>query len=573
MPFISVSDGLVNKSATSVENKFITKYLPALNPDAVKAYLYTLFVCQNGAAYSFTDVAAALSFTEEKLKDCYEYLDELELIAITSRTPFEIKILEAENISGAPKKIKPEKYADFTKTVQSILKGRMVSTNEFMDYFCLLEDYGFDQNALIMIISYCVHLHGDKIRPQYIKKVAKSFADEGLTSAKKVDEKLSAYTSSTPALIKLFSAAGIKKQPDVEDDKLYKKWTKELGFGDEAIICAAKCFKAKTCEKLDMALEELFKNRRFDAKEIEDYCKNKNSIYAVTLDIAKNLGVYMQNSAPYVENYVNVWCNKGFSFECLKEVSAYLFKTEKHSFEEMDAFLQKLYDGGVVADKSVKEYLETRNAEDKFIKTLLECSGLTRKIVPWDRESLAKWRSWNFSDEMLLEAARLSSGKSNPMAYMNGILSAWKADGVYSKEKLASASAPVARKADKASDDGGLRAEIERHYFDLRHAAEQRAEAAVASATADGVYGNIKKQLNELSIKLAFAEIRDKAQAAEISKRIKELETEENKRLAELCIDKDDFVPRYSCPVCNDTGYDKYGKPCACMKKFISTIE
>ncbi len=118
-----------------------------------------------------------------------------------------------------------------------------------------------------------------------------------------------------------------------------------------------------------------------------------------------------------------------------------------------------------------------------------------------------------------------------------------------------------------------MRAEIERHYFDLRHAAEQRAEAAVASATADGVYGNIKKQLNELSIKLAFAEIRDKAQAAEISKRIKELETEENKRLAELCIDKDDFVPRYSCPVCNDTGYDKYGKPCACMKKFISTIE
>ena len=77
MPFISVSDGLVNKSATSVENKFITKYLPALNPDAVKAYLYTLFVYQNGAAYSFTDVATALSFTEEKLKDCYEYLDEL----------------------------------------------------------------------------------------------------------------------------------------------------------------------------------------------------------------------------------------------------------------------------------------------------------------------------------------------------------------------------------------------------------------------------------------------------------------------------------------------------------------
>lgn len=569
MPFISVSDGLINKSTTSVENKFITKYLPALNPDAVKAYLFSLFVFQSGAAYSLEDIAKSLAFTEDKLKDCYEYLEELELIAITSRSPFEIKILEAENISGAPKKIKPEKYADFTKTVQSILKGRMVSTNEFMDYFCLMEDYGFEQNALIMIISYCVNLHGDKIRPQYIKKVAKSFADEGATTAKKVDEKLSAYTSSTPALIKLFGAAGIKKQPDVDDDKLYKKWTNELGFGDEAIICAAKSFKAKTCEKLDSALEELFKNRRFDVKEIEDYCKNKNSVYALTANIAKNLGVYMQNSAPYVENYVNVWCNKGFSFDCLTGVSSYLFRNGKNSFEEMDAFLQKLYDGGIVADKSVNEYIENRIAEDKFIRRLLEASGLTRKIVPWDRESLAKWKSWNFSDEMLLEAAKLSSGKSNPMAYMNGILSAWKTDGIYSKDKITS-SAP--QHTEKSADDGALRAEIERHYYDLRHAAEEKAEAAFASATADRVYGNIKKQLNELSIKLAFAEIRDKAQAAEISKNIKELEAQEDKRLAELCIDKDDFVPHYSCPICNDTGYDKSGKPCACMKKFISKL-
>lgn len=569
MPFISVSDGLIKKSTTSVENKFITKYLPALDPDAAKAYLFTLFVFQSGSAYSFEDIAKSLAFTEDKLKDCYEYLEELELIAITSRAPFEIKILEAENVSGTPKKIKPEKYADFTKTVQSILKGRMVSTNEFMDYFSLLEDYGFEQNALIMIISYCVNLHGDKIRPQYIKKVAKSFADEGATTAKKVDEKLSAYTSSTPALIKLFSAAGIKKQPDVDDDKLYKKWTKELGFGDDAIICAAKSFKTKTCEKLDSALEELFKNRRFDVKEIEDYCKNKNSVYALTSDVAKNLGVYMQNPAPYVENYVNVWCNKGFSFECLRGVSSYLFKSGKNSFEETDAFLQKLYDGGIVDDKSVSEYIEARIAEDKFIRRLLDASGLTRKIVPWDRESLAKWKSWNFSDEMLLEAAKLSSGKSNPMAYMNGILSAWKTNGIYSKDKISS---PSFQRSDKTADDGALRAEIERHYFDLRHAAEEKAEAAFASATADKVYGNIKKQLNELSIKLAFAEIRDKAQAAEISRNIKELEAQEEKRLAELCIDKDDFVPHYSCPVCNDTGYDKSGNPCACMKKFISKL-
>ena len=313
MALISVSDGFAKKSFTSVENKFITKYMPVLDPVAVKVYLFALYILNNGlTSYSLEDLATRLSITSDEAKNYFEYLEEFELVSIVSHSPFEVKILEAENDYGTPKKYKPEKYADFTKNVQNIIKGRMISTNEFREYFALMEDYGFEQNALIMIINYCVNLKGDNIRVQYIKKVAKSFAEEGVTTVKKVDDKLSAYTSSTPALIKIFSAAGINRQPDFEDDKFYKKWTSELGFEDNAIIAASRHFKAKTPEKLDSALTELYKNKKFDIKEIEDYCKNKNSVNLATADIARTLGVYMQNSAPYVENYVNVWYDYGY---------------------------------------------------------------------------------------------------------------------------------------------------------------------------------------------------------------------------------------------------------------------
>lgn len=567
MPFISAADGLIKKSTTSVENKFITKYLPELDPAAAKVYLYSLYLLQSGSVFTAEDMAQSLSMTVEEIVNCYTYLEELELVSVLSVSPLEVKILEAENVRGKPKKIKPEKYADFTKTVQSILSGRMISTNEFLEYFVFLEDYGFEQEALIMTINHCVNLRGNDIKFAYIKKVILSFYEENAVTARKVEEKLSNFTASTPSLLVIFKALGIKKQPDFDDDRLYRKWTEELGFDDNAIVCAAKHFKLKTCEKLDSALEELFKNRKFDVKEIEDYCKNKNSVYALTLDIARELGVYMQNSAPYVENYVSPWCNYGFSFACLKEIARYLFRNGKKSFEEADAFVKKLYDNGVIADKSVTEYLKERDTEDTLLKKLLEACGLTRKIVPWDRESLAKWRSWNFSDEMLFEAAKVSSGKSNPLAYMNGVLSAWKTDGVYSKDKITS---PAVH--EKQQQSGDKRAEIERHYFDLRHAAESRAEAALSKATADAVYGDIRKQLSELSIKLAFAEIRDKAQAAVISGNIKELERAGAKRLSELCIDSDDFVPHYACEICNDTGYDINGNPCVCLKKFLSGL-
>lgn len=568
MALISVSDGFAKKSFTSVENKFITKYMPVLDPVAVKVYLFALYILNNGlTSYTLEDLATRLSITSDDAKNYFEYLEEFELVSIVSHSPFEVKILEAENDYGTPKKYKPEKYADFTKNVQNIIKGRMISTNEFREYFALMEDYGFEQNALIMIINYCVNLKGDNIRVQYIKKVAKSFAEEGVTTVKKVDDKLSAYTSSTPALIKIFSAAGINRQPDFEDDKFYKKWTSELGFEDNAIIAASRHFKAKTPEKLDSALTELYKNKKFDIKEIEDYCKNKNSVNLATADIARTLGVYMQNSAPYVENYVNVWYDYGYSFECMKFIASFCFRHNLKSFEDMHEFVQKLYNDGIVNDESVGEHIKNCDAEDAFIKKILSYCGLTRKIITWDRECLTKWKSWNFSEDMILEAAKLSAGKSNPMAYMNSILSSWKAEGVISPDKIERHNVQSSAAENRIS-----RAEIERHYYDLRHMAEDFAERALKRALSDEAYAKIYKKINELSIDLAFAEVRDGNESQRIAKQISQLEADGDIRLKELNIDKADFTPKYSCKICNDTGYDKQGKQCQCLKKFISSL-
>ena len=563
MPLISVSDEIAKKAFTYIENKFITKYLPVLDPIAVKVYLYSLYLYQSGKPdCTLDELASKLNLNADEAKNYFEYLEEYELISVISVSPFEIKILDAENTSGTPKKFKPEKYTDFTKSVQSIIKGRMISTNEFREYFLMLEEYGFEQNALIMIIAYCVNLKGDNIRLQYIKKVAKSFADDGITTAKKVDEKLSTYSSSTAALLNIFKACGISRQPDIDDDKLYKKWTQDFGFEDGAIIACAKKFKTKTTEKLDSSLEELYKNKKFDIKEIEDYCDNKALIYSATTEIAKALGVYMQNSAPYVENYANVWCDLGFSFKALKFIAEYCFKNGKKSFEDMNDFVNKLYDSGTVSDGSVEEFIDKLRAQDAFIRRVLNECGLTRKVIEWDRVSLEKWRSWNFSDEMILEAARLSANKSNPTSYLSSVLSSWKNDGKFTLDAVTPAPSSAASKAD-----------IERHYYNLRHIAEDRAEKTLNTALADEIYGSIRKQLNELTISLAFAEVKSPTEAENISKQIKKLEADGDKRLKELCIDKSDFTPKYSCKLCNDTGYDKNGSPCSCMKKFISDLK
>ena len=121
--------------------------------------------------------------------------------------------------------------------------------------------------------------------------------------------------------------------------------------------------------------------------------------------------------------------------------------------------------------------------------------------------------------------------------------------------------------ADKAEELN--RVAWEQWNYDRKHAAEEKADKALNRATADKVYGSIRKELNELSIQLAFAEIKDKPKAEEITKRIKELEEQGDKRLKELGIDKAQFTPHYSCTCCNDTGYTEQGFICKnCLKEF-----
>lgn len=373
----------------------------------------------------------------------------MELVAITSKIPFEIKILDCENYYGKPKKLHPEKYDGLYEELQEMLSGRMISQNEFREYLILLEDYNLERNALVMIVNYCVNLKGDKINGQYIKKVAKNFCADGDTTAEKVEKRLSTYTANTTVLLKIFAACSIKRAPEVEDGEALNKWL-NYGFTEDAIICAAKGFKAKTVEKLDAVIEELNKNTKFDAKEIDDYRKQKASLYDTAVAIAKSLGVYAPDPTPYVENFVGVWCGYGLSCDALKKIAGYCFLSGRNSFDLMHDFVANLYRDAFIDDDSVNNLLEQLAEDDKFIKSVHSECGLTRKIIPYDRQALSRWRDWGFNEAMILKAAELSAGKNNPMAAVNYLLSTWKNGGIYTVEQIPAASSAPRKQAKRS---------------------------------------------------------------------------------------------------------------------------
>ena len=267
-------------------------------------------------------------------------------------------------------------------------------------------------------------------------KVANDFIARGITTTTKIEKELSDYSLKTGEFASLMNYILPNKKPQIEDLKLFEKWNKQLLYDIDTIIFIAKSAKIKNIEKLDKEIDVLYASKKFSEKEIADYYKSKAKTTELAYAINRSLSVYTEVIDPVIENYVIPWQNMGYDEETLLFLATYCFKKNRRSLEEMNDVVEKLYKNGLITLTSIAEYLKSISADDDFIKKLLLIAGLSRKPTEWDRANLKTWRSWNFSDEMISEACAIAAGKSNPMSYVNAVLSGWKSEGIFTADKI-----------------------------------------------------------------------------------------------------------------------------------------
>ena len=444
MSFCAFSKEFNQNSITSIDNKFIDLYLPIATGDAVKVYLYGLFLCKSDEEISVDSFTKNINMSLEDVINCFRFWEEFGIVNIISEEPFSVKYLP---ITGQkPKKYNPEKYTGFNKALQVLIPDRMITPNEYSAYFSLMEEHSIKPEAMLMIIKYCVDLRGKNIGFRYILKVANDFASRGITTDSKIEKELSDYTVKSADLYEIFAIINPNSKPEIDDLNFYKKWTLELKFSKNAIITCATKSKAKNMQKLDREISLLYSAKRFSPEEIESYYKEKKRITELAYSINKTLSIYVEVIDPVIENYVFPWTNKGYDEDSLIFIANYCFKKNRRSLEGMNEVVEKLYKNGLITVNAIAEFIKSTTKDDEFIKNLLSIVGLSRRPTEWDKQNLQTWRNWHFSDEMILEATKLSVGKNNPLSYVNAILSEWKSEGIFSVEKI-----PTKVNADKPS--------------------------------------------------------------------------------------------------------------------------
>lgn len=580
MAFCSFSKDTDN-SYTLIENKFITKYLPEADGFAVKVYLYGLFLCENtDSEFGVSSMAEVLKTTEEKIRETFAFWEDYDLVEILAKEPFTVQYLPVKSAVGRPKKVRYEQYADFNKELQRKMQrvGKFVSSSDYIKYMRFLEENDMQPQAFLLIAEYCINKQGEAVSPSYIFNKAKKLIRGGHTTYEQVEKELSSYNVHEGDVLAVFSALSVSQRtPDETDYALYTKWTEKLGFTREGVLVAAKKLKRGSMNSLDLTLDELAQKGKLDAKELEGYLTDREAFASLTFRIGRKLGVKVQNPAPYIDEYVEKWYTFGFEESSLLDIALYCLKTDRNDFDAMNGLVQSLFKSGVVSKDGVKAFLKEKNDELKLFTNVQSVCGGIRKSAT-NLSLIQTWREWKFNDEMILEAAKRSAASSNPLPYMNKILSDWKQAGIYAVKDIPSA--PVSGNSKGAGTSSTVRSgfvnptieavnaksDRERYYALLREKAQSRADKFIAKANENARFKEITAELSKMEFSLAKAEVFEPQKLPALEKQKAALLAERKDILASMQINEADLLPQYVCKKCSDTGFLKSGAACTCYK-------
>lgn len=250
--------------ATCIPNEFIDHYMPKASGEYVKIYLY-LLRCINGSKneMSISKMADRFEHTEKDIKRALKYWEKMNLLRLEYDENGELSSICFLD-SGASAQDQPASRPE-TDTATDTQKRREYSADEIDQFknkeevctlFFVAERYmchpltstdiqtilfwydnlKFPSELIEYLIEYCVERGHSSIR--YMDKVALSWAEQGICTAKQAKQASSTHNQAYYAVVKSFGINDRSLVPYETD--FIEKWQKEYGFTLDIITEACR---------------------------------------------------------------------------------------------------------------------------------------------------------------------------------------------------------------------------------------------------------------------------------------------------------------------------------------------
>ena len=237
-------------SDTLIPDIFISEFLPALNSEYVKLYIYCVFLAKYNKNPPLTEIASVLDIPADTVKQGFTFLDNLGLISWTDDGVVIKDLKEAEiNRHFRPKTLStPEeasKNADLHEKRRQVIdainnkffSGGM-SPTWYLDIDTLFDNYKFEEDVMLLLFTHCNNHNG--LSKHYIAKVAESWFNKGIRTSFDVDAYMREYKAFKEISKKVQKKLNLKKPLDEYQEGVVDKWVSKYKFSFEIIELALK---------------------------------------------------------------------------------------------------------------------------------------------------------------------------------------------------------------------------------------------------------------------------------------------------------------------------------------------
>ncbi len=281
-----VTNNSVLYGDTLVPDVFISEYLPSIQGDILKVYLYILFLTNHNKYATPWDISKKINLDVEKVKEAIENLETMGVVntggkKITMidlkdkeiKKLFRPKTTSTPNESNANNEKNKRRNATVYAINESFFQGLM-SPSWYTDIDTWFERYKFDEDVMYTLFNHCYENNG--LFKNYIQKVAESWYAKSIKTAIDLDKYYLEFQKMRDVRGKIVKKLKLGRMITEYEEEFIEKWCSKYNYNFEIIEIALKKTTGRTSPSfnyIDTIISDWHKNGLKTKQEILDHMK------------------------------------------------------------------------------------------------------------------------------------------------------------------------------------------------------------------------------------------------------------------------------------------------------------
>ena len=285
----------------SVSEIFILKYMKDMPQEAVKLYMYLLYIEANQINIEIETISKEINISLKDVKASLDYLQEKGLIIMMEEGFYIVDLQEKEVMELYTPKVtaskemieanqkKNNKREKIINDIESMYFAGNMKAEWYKKIILWFEKYNFSNEAMLGIFSHCF---SDEVKPiAYVETVVKSMADKGVITINDLSKQIVNYDKKSKIIKFVKTELNLHKALTKPQERIVEKWIFDYNYDKEQIkLVIDKTINAQNVgfNYLDKIItewyqqglktvEDILKNEKENKEKLEEKKKEKNN--------------------------------------------------------------------------------------------------------------------------------------------------------------------------------------------------------------------------------------------------------------------------------------------------------